>query len=133
MLVKRCSLKAQFSDTWKIIFDLLLIVIAAAIGQFINDPGAVQGMLVGAAVGISLHWLATTKASVSIKNGTVPYAKKWIEEKGYKLGTSGGEFIPSMHRLLRFDSQNIKFVRADDSNTLMFGPYYMLKMFVKHI
>ncbi|HVX05700.1 MAG TPA: hypothetical protein VHA71_11355 [Rhodanobacteraceae bacterium] len=133
MLVKRCSLKEQLSDTWKIIFDLALILIAAAIGHFINDRGAIQGMLVGAVVGISLHWRATTKASVSIKNGTVPYAKKWIEEKGYTLGANGGEFIPSMHRLLRFDSQNIKFMRIDNSSTRMFGPYYMLKMFIKNI
>ncbi len=133
MSIRRCNIKEQLSDIWKLAFEITLVLIAAAIGYFMGDPGAVQGMVIGAAVGVFLHWRATEKASISISSSLVPYAKAWAERKGYTLCKNRDILIPDAHRLLRFDSQNMKFVRIDEVNTTMFGPYYMLKMFAKTI
>lgn len=131
MPINLCSLKDQFSDPWKAIFDFALIVIILIIALFVGSHGAAQGMLIGAIVGIAAHWKITAKASICIDNMLVPYAKTWVERKGYIPSKNGAEMIPGTHRLLRFDSQNIKFSRADESKTIMFGPYYMLKQFNK--
>lgn len=131
MSINRCSLKDQFSDTWKLIFDITLIVIVLIVALFVGSHGPAQGMLIGAIVGIAVHWQITAKASICIDNMLVPYARAWAERKGYIPCKNDSELVPNTHRLLRFDSQNIKFLQAGESKTMMFGPYYMLKQFDK--
>lgn len=133
MSIKRYSIEKQFNDPWKVIFDISLIAIMCTVGHFMRIQGAAQGMIVGGIVGIFLHWRATEKSSVNFKTNLVPHAKTWLEMKGYIFNQSKNEYIPNIHRLLRFDSQNIKFERISDSCINMVGPYYILKMFLKNM
>ena len=133
MSVNRCSVKDQFSDIWKLIFDIALIAIILVVALFIGARGAAQGMLIGAIFGIAAHWSITAKASICIDNMLLPYARTWVEQKGYVPCKDDSELMPNTHRLLRFDSQNIKFLPSDESKTMMFGPYYILKQFQKSI
>lgn len=135
MSISRCKIKEQLDDKWKVVFDIALVITAFVIGYFLRDSGsgAARGIVIGAVVGVFFHWRVTEKASLRIKNTLVPYAKNWVEAKGYASVEASNEFIPDTHRLLRFDSQNIWFSQVDESSTSMFGPYYILKMFAKSL
>lgn len=133
MSVTRCPVKDQFSDVWKLLFDIGLIAIVLIVALFVGNRGAAQGMLIGAIFGIATHWNITAKASICIDNMLLPYAKTWVEQKGYIPCKNNCELMPNTHRLLRFDSQNIKFLPSDGSKTVMFGPYYILRQFQKSI
>lgn len=134
MQIHRCRIQEQLADIPKLIFVLTLLVGLIIIGCFMRDVahGAVIGMLIGAVSGIGTYWYISQKASVAIENRLVPYAKTWIEKRGYIVNTDNQNYSPNVHRLLRFDSQNIRFLRENESTTKLFGPYYILRMFEKN-
>lgn len=132
MDVKRCPIIEQFQDTWRVIFTVAVIVIALAVVHFFfKKSGASTGLLIGLITGIAVHWMKYAKSSIQINNMLLPQAKSWIERHGYVLSRNKNEFIPDIHWLLRFKSQNFIFESIDNSNVKITCTYSILRRLVK--
>lgn len=127
MMIIRCAFKEQLKDVWKTVFNVVLLAIFVLISWFFGFNGVARGMLCGVIVSVVLNWRFTAISSIRVKSSFVPHAKIWLESKGYVMTDKNCEFVPNVSRLLRFDSQAIKFVSKDELTSIIIGPYYMLK------
>ena len=134
MNIKRCSMAEQLRDTWKLIFTITVILMAVVIvNLFFTKSDASKGLLIGLITGIVVHWMLYAKASIQVDSMLVPYAKNWITAHGYVFSKEGSEFVPNVHWLLRFKSQNIRFIRIDDAKVKIICPYSILKNLEKNL
>lgn len=132
MNVIRCGFREQVKDTWRIAFYAGMVMVAIIIARALSVTHDVAlGIVCGAAGGAIGHWRATGPASMRLRKGFVQYAISWFETKGYISCSGDKELIPKLPRVLRFNSQNIKFNNNDDLTVIVTGPYYMLKNFSK--
>lgn len=127
MNVKRCSFLEQIRDVWKVCFAVGVIVVVS-LGAYKALPihGLANGAVAGCVAGVAVHWLKFAKSAIVVNNDVIWRSKCWLEWHGYKK-ISDNVFIPKVHRLLRFDSQNVTYEKIDDFNTRILCPYAILR------
>ena len=129
MKLQRCSITENLRDVWRVGFYVALIICAYFISRDFANQSVASGILIGAIGGVLGHWRATWRARVSMVPCHPSKVSEWFESKGYVNSYDGKYLYPGIHRLLRFNSQNIVFSEKEGC-LLIDGPFYILKSFI---
>lgn len=132
MHVLRVPFREQTGDPYRVWFSIGLIVAAAVIAWLlpVRHGGAVA-IVCGTAGGVIGHWRATVPAKITAGARVAEEARHWFERRSYAWCAETGELVPRLPRVLRFDSQNVRFIHEWNGTVTIVAPYFLLKAFAK--
>jgi hypothetical protein len=122
------SFHAQLRDRWRFAFYVLLLWIIVAIYYWFGVRVDAYGILVGGFMGMFAHWHATciSELKIASANFSEGDVARWLLNRGYVSSNKPGEYMPRLHRLLRFNSQNVC-VDYDGKTVKIYGPLFITK------
>ncbi|AVQ07842.1 TPA: hypothetical protein HH295_07140 [Xanthomonas vasicola pv. zeae] len=121
--IKRLGFNQQLKDRPKIIFYSSLVLVGYVVSHLI-DHGTTA--LIGCVAGIAGHWKATWISKVEVSNANRRETEEFLISNRYSFNKNKNYWEPDIHRLLRFDAQDIM-IKKDDDLLLVIGPFYILK------
>ncbi|WP_152640339.1 hypothetical protein [Xanthomonas sp. MUS 060] len=129
--IKSMSWRIQSADRYKMAFYISLLLVGITTLLFLPEHSSFRGASIGYCIGLIVHLRITWISRTQIGPESLNHTKETI----YKLGYSQAKhdiWVPRLHRLLRFDAQNIIF-KETKSGVMVTGPAYMLKKIAKSI
>ncbi|QBG84422.1 hypothetical protein [Xanthomonas oryzae] len=121
--IKRLGFNQQLKDRSKIIFYVSLVLVGYIASRLIDHGSAA---LIGCVAGIAGHWKATWISKVEFSNANRRETEEFLISNRYAFNENKNYWEPDIHRLLRFDAQDIM-IKNDDDLLLVIGPFYILK------
>jgi hypothetical protein len=117
--------REQIADRYRLFFYIVLLAAGTILLWFLPDKAALRGACLGACVGLLVHFRITWIFRVELPGETYGDVEMMLRKLGY-LQETQELWIPRVHRMLRFDSQNIT-VKASGLRLVLVGPAYILR------
>ncbi|WDN15040.1 hypothetical protein [Xanthomonas oryzae] len=121
--IKYLGLNQQLKDRPKVIFYISLFLVGYIAAHLI-DHGTTA--LLGCIAGIAGHWKATWISKVEFSIANFCDIEEFLISNRYVFNRNKNCWEPDIHRLLRFDAQDVM-IKKDDNLPLVIGPFYILR------
>ena len=121
-------LREQLHDRWRFLFYVALLSLIVTIYFLLGGKTDSKGILIGGFIGLFAHWQVTCVSLLNVNNKRFVESdvERWLLNKGYIHSENPGEYIPRLHRLLRFNSQNVR-IQYDNTVAQIYGPLFLVK------
>lgn len=132
-MVRPLPLAEQFKDVWKVLFYIFLLGALVLLAMFLPiGEAASHGLIIGGIFGVFGHFQATRISLLELPGKrSLRDIENVFSDLGYEGTETSGEYIPRIHRLLRFNAQILK-VESSESLTRIIGPQYLLRRVANH-
>ncbi|WP_152624896.1 hypothetical protein [Xanthomonas sp. GPE 39] len=129
--IKSMGWRIQTADRYKLAFYISLLLVGITTLLFLPEHNSFRGASIGCCIGLITHLRMTWISSIQIGSESLKRTKEIIQKTGYSQAKHN-IWVPRLHRLLRFDAQNIIFEETK-SGVIVTGPAYMLRKITKSI
>ncbi|WP_080933027.1 hypothetical protein [Xanthomonas albilineans] len=121
--IRRLGLNQQIKDRPKVIFYISLFLVGYVAAHLINHGTAA---LLGCIAGIAGHWKTTWISKVEVSIAHFRDVEEFLISNRYVFDENKNCWEPDIHRLLRFDAQDVM-IKNNDYLIIVVGPFYILR------
>jgi hypothetical protein len=127
--IQRSSFNEQLKDKWRTVFYIataIIVMIGSLFAWWFGEDTAPM-IFIGGICGLIGHWIATTVSSLKLPKSKRIIIIDYLETHRYDRMSNGVKYVPKIHRLLRFDSQDVHLYFSGNDELEIRGAYYVLK------